>query len=349
MVNGSELSGKVQTVLGLISPDDLGIAITHEHLILDLSFRYKKPDSASDVAMADKPISLENLNWIQHHKFNYPHIWIMADVQEVINETMLFKLEGGNAIVDLTNSDHWRDPLAIARISRATGLHIVMGGGYYVAEGYRQNMDKKTEEDVVDDIVREVTEGADGTHIRSGIIGELGCSWPLDKNEEKVLRAAARAQQITGAPINIHPGRHKDAPLQILKILGDSGADLHHVVIGDVDLVLRTHEDRCAVAETGCYLEYNHFGQEGYHTPTVDVPNDHYRINEIIALIKHGFLDRILVGHDTCKKIMFCRYGGHGYAHILRYAVPVMRFKGMTEEQINAIFVENPKRMLTFI
>jgi phosphotriesterase-related protein len=274
-----------------------------------------------------------------------------ADEATAISEVLRFRAEGGKTIVDCSNRDILRDPKAIARVSRITGVNVVMGSGYYYAGAYIYDMDKKTEADIANEIIQDITTGAEGTNICSGIIGELGCSWPLDKNEEKVLRAGARAQQTTGAIINIHPGRHKESPLQIIDILRDAGAEIGRVVIDDIDRTLLTHQDRCALAKTGCYLGYNHFGQEGYYQPdlSVDLPNDHAKINEIIRLIEEGYLDKILISQDICQKVMQYRYGGWGYAHILEYVVPVMRLKGMTDRQIHTIMVDNPKAMLTFV
>ena len=79
-----------------------------------------------------------------------------------------------------------------------------------------------------------------------------------------------------------------------------------------------------------------------------DVPNDAQRVDEIMALIDEGFLNQILISQDICTKERLCHYGGPGYAHILHNVVPLMRAKGVTEEQIHTIMVENPKRMLTF-
>ena len=80
-----------------------------------------------------------------------------------------------------------------------------MGAGYYVDIVHPGDMDDKTESELADEITGQLTEGVDGTGIRAGIIGELGCSWPLTDNERKVLVAGARAQQATGAAILIHP------------------------------------------------------------------------------------------------------------------------------------------------
>ena len=242
-----------------------------------------------------------------------------------------------------------RDPLALARVSRATGLNVIMGSGYYVPRSYPADMDSKTEEDIYQEIVREVTVGVGDTGIRSGIIGEIGCEWPLSDNERKVLSAAARAQQYTGAPLNIHPGRNPSSPLEIIEVLIKAGADISRTVISHIDRTVREPEGRRKLAETGCYLEYDLFGEEGYYfVPTIDLPSDHQRINEIIQLIDQGYLKQILISQDICWKNRLRRYGGHGYDHILRNAVPIMRIKGVSEEQIHTLLVENPGRLLTF-
>jgi phosphotriesterase-related protein len=350
MVTKEERIGKIQTVQGLISPEEAGITLPHEHLMVDSTCYYKKP-LAGDIGLSREPLSLENLQWVRHHGHNSMDNLSTADEATAIQEALRFRAEGGQTIVDCSNRDILRDPRAIARVSRMTGLHVVMGSGYYYAGAYICDMGKKTEDNIASEVIQDITTGAEGTNICSGIIGELGCSWPLDKNEEKVLKAGAKAQQATGAIINIHPGRHKESPLQIIEILRKAGADINRVVIDDIDRTLLTHKDRCALAKTGCYLGYNHFGQEGYYQPdlSIDLPNDHAKINEIILLIKEGYLEKILISQDICQKVMQYRYGGWGYAHILEYAVPVMRLKGMTEQQINTIMVDNPKRMLTLV
>jgi phosphotriesterase-related protein len=349
-ISRDQLSGKVQTVLGLVAPDDLGITLPHEHFVLDARVYYQEPELAIDKALARQPISLENLNWVRHHQTNSIDNLILDDEQEAIEEVMLFKQEGGRTVVDCSNRDHKRDPEVLVRISQATGLNIIMGSGYYVWPAHDAGMNAKTEDAILQEFIQDITEGVDGTGVRSGVIGELGTSSPLHPNELKVLNAGARAQQITGAPISIHSPRHEADPLKVVKILTDAGADPHHVIMCDVDRTLLTHERRCELARTGCYLEYDHFGQLDYYfMPEIDMPNDRYRINEIIQLIESGYLKQILLSQDVCFKTMRCRYGGHGYAHILKYVVPVMRMKGVTEEQIHTLLVENPKRALTFI
>lgn len=348
----SELTGKVQTVLGPIAPEDLGITLPHEHLISDGSCWFVEPSETTEKAMVHHPVTLDILWWLRYHLFQNMDDLLLLDEQEAIKEAIRFKLAGGNSIVELSNIGLGRDPAALARISRATGLNVIMGSGYYLAVSHGPEMDAKTEEEITDEIVRDIMVGAGNSGIRSGIIGEIGCSWPLADNERKSLRAAARAQQLTGAALNVHPGQGEEAAMEIVKILGDAGADLTRTVIDHIDRAVRDPQDRIKLAKTGCYLEYDLFGREGYypiHHRIIDLPNDAQRINEITELINKGYLNQMLISQDIWNKTQRCAYGGWGYAHILRDTIPVMRVKGMTEEQIHTIMVENPRRLLTFV
>jgi len=348
----SELTGKVQTVLGLIAPEDLGITLPHEHLVSDGSCWFVDPSEATEKAMVHHPVTLDILWWLRYHLFQNMDDLLLLDEQEATEEAVRFRLAGGNSIIELSNIGLGRDPAALARISRATGLNVIMGSGYYLAVSHGPEMDAKTEEEIADEIVRDIMVGVGNSGIRSGIIGEIGCSWPLTDNERKSLRAAARAQQSTGAALNVHPGQGEEAAMEIVKILGDAGADLTRTIIDHIDRAVRKPENRIELAKTGCYLEYDLFGREGYypiHHRVIDLPNDAQRTNEIIELINKGYLGQILISQDIWNKTQRCAYGGWGYAHILRDTLPVMRVKGVTEEQIHMIMVENPRRLLSFV
>ena len=117
-----------------------------------------------------------------------------------IEEVGLYKQFGGGTLVEVTSIGIGRDPIGLARVSNATGVNIVMGGSFYVNTHHPAEMDDLAEDDIVDLIVGDITEGADGTGIRTGIIGEVGCAWPLADNERKVAESiGARAAHDRGA------------------------------------------------------------------------------------------------------------------------------------------------------
>ena len=95
----------------------------------------------------------------------------------------------------------------VARIARDSGLNIIMGCSYYVEETYPADarIGERREEEIVDEIARDVLEGVDGTGLRAGIIGDAGCSWPLSDKERKVLGASGRAHRLAGARLRARP------------------------------------------------------------------------------------------------------------------------------------------------
>ena len=339
-----DLAGKVQTVLGTIAPEDLGITLAHEHCLIDLGVWFVELTGASQKALAYQPITLQNLSWVRYHPISHRDNMQLLDEEVTVAELRLYKQAGGNSLVNVTNIGLARDPLALTRIARATGLNIIMGSGYYLGPSQPPEVASKSEDEITEEIVRDITEGADGTGVRAGIIGEIGCSWPLMDSERKVLRAAARAQQLTGAAITIHPGRHESSYREELDILGNAGADLSHTIMGHCDRGLLNSGQRVSLeliedcAKTGCYIEYDLFGSEGSPDPLAtgqsrfDWPTDSQREDEIARLIEKGYVNQILVGHDCCMKMRLCHYGGHGYAHILNNVVPWMRLKGISDE-----------------
>lgn len=345
--------GKVQTVLGRIAPDEMGVTLSHEHVLMDLTCIFRQPEDEEKGRAAYEPISTDNAGYFRYHVVENRDNLLLLDEEQVIKELMAFKRLGGRTLVDATMcSDIGRNPLGVKRIAEATGLNIIMGTGYYVEHSQRvEVMRKRSEEEIARGFVDNIAKGIEGTGVRCGLIGEIGISWPMGDCERKVLRAACFAQKETGAPLVIHPGQSEESPFEVIDIIKDAGADLSHTAMIHMERTILTAKTRYRLAETGCYMEFDAFGFEGYWPDTlskIDVPNDVQRIRQIQDLFARGFGTKILISHDLWAKCRYRCYGGHGYAHILDNAVPVMRSRGMTEEQINLLLVENPRKFFAF-
>ena len=327
--------------------------MAHEHLLCDASFMFVEPENASQRALAYALISIENLEWIKRNQIRCLDNLRLLDEELAIAELRRYRKEGGGTVVDMGNIGLGRDPEGLARISRATGLNIVMGAGYYVESSHPPELASETEDDITDEIIRDITVGVGDTGIKAGVLGEIGCSCPLKDTEVKVLGAVARAQEMTGVPVNIHPGQSQTSPMEIIEVLRDNGGDINHTVMShvgnrhgnDVDLTLE-------LAETGCFIEYDSFGNA--QNP-IRLPNkvmfglsDWERLGCIKHLIDHGYLHQILISHDVFNKTDLRHYGGFGYDHILTTVVPLMRMKGITDEQIQVILEKNPEHILQF-
>ena len=222
-------SGKVQTVLGDVEPASLGITLAHEHLLNTFglpprsSGQWPPRGLVPDDPRANQPITLENVDWVRRYGSVHPGNVGFQDEALLVNEVMEFKNSGGGAMVDATLPDVSRDPEAMGRIARATGIHIVAGCGHYVDQYHPDDMDDRSEEQLMQEMIHDVTVGCDGTNIKAGIIGEIGCTTPMTLNEIKTLKAASRAQRATGAPLLIHPGLRsvpdKLAPFEAMNVV----------------------------------------------------------------------------------------------------------------------------------
>ncbi|MBM3944081.1 MAG: phosphotriesterase-related protein [SAR202 cluster bacterium] len=346
----SNMSGLAQSVLGPVKPETLGPTMTHEHLLIDFSFMLQMPSEASQKFKAMQPITMENLGWIRYNWLSNKDNLEVLDEKTAIQEARLYQMAGGGTIVDATTIGIGRDPLALARISRATGINVVMGAGFYIDKVHPGNMSERTDADLAAQMVKEITEGVGDTRVKAGIIGELGCSWPLTENERKVLRAAAKAQQATGAAILIHPGRDERAPLEIIEVLAEAGADIERTIMGHLDRTVFDTRKLLDLAKTGCYLEYDLFGNESSHYPLPGsyMPSDVQRMDMIRLLMDKGFGDKVLTAQDICTKHRLVKYGGHGYHHIIENIVPRMRKRGFGDAEVDAILSKNPASILAF-
>ncbi len=340
----------VQTVLGPVASDQLGVTMMHEHLLADATVLYEEPSTASDKFMSRQPITIETLNWLRYHYTNHLDNLQQGDVDVAIDEAMMFKGEGGGAIVDCSVTGMSPDPEGLAKISIATGLHVVAATGFYIQPSHPATVSAMSEEELAAFMVKEMTQGMKGTSVKAGIIGEIGCSWPLHPDERKVVAAAAMASRRTGTAISIHPGRNEAAPMEIMDVLQRGGVGVDRIIMGHLERTIFDRARLKELAETGCYLEYDLFGQDiSYYpiAPHIARPSDAQRIETIEWLVSEGHVDQIVVAHDAGAKANLTKWGGHGYGHILRVVVPWMRRRGMEEWQIEAILVHNPQRALS--
>jgi predicted metal-dependent phosphotriesterase family hydrolase len=307
----------VQTVLGPIDPADLGFTLPHEHTQIAL--------------------------W--HIPARWDYWQLTRDEPLILDELAAFRDAGGSSLVDLTMPGVGRDPSWLADLARASGLNIVMGcgwyrGAYYPAEAV---IDRRSVEDIADELILESTDGVGETGIRPGIIGEIGTDKPwVSALEERVHRAAARAARRTGLAITTHSVL-SPVGLDQLRLFQDEGADPGRVVIGHADSY--PHLDHyLAIIERGASIEFDFLGMS--FTPTER--HGESRIVELLRdLLSRGHSDRILLSQDVCHDSQLRRYGGNGYTYLADTFLPRLRESGVSDVEIETMTVANPRRILT--
>ncbi|MBA47072.1 MAG: hypothetical protein CL893_03185 [Dehalococcoidia bacterium] len=342
--------GKVMTVLGAIEPKQVGNTSTHDHIIIDFNAILTEPIDSKDISKMDEKISIDNLGWVRFNWASSKDNLVYQDVKDACNELDHYRNSGGNTIVDVTNIGLGRDPKKLKEISSKTGVNIVMGSGFYVELAQTLNYTSEGIESLFESIMKDITIGAGDSNVKSGIIGEIGCSWPWTKNEKISMEASVLAHKTTGLPLLIHPGRNQYAPLEIIEFISKLGADLDNVVMGHIDRTIFDYSILKETAETGVYINLDLWGHDSPYYPLAPetyMPGDHERINMIEFLIKNNFEDKILLAQDICTKHRLKKYGGHGFDHILKRIVPWMKIRGIENEIIKKMMITNPTNMLT--
>jgi phosphotriesterase-related protein len=336
---------RVETVRGPIEPEELGITLAHEHLLFDLRCLWEAPP-AERAHLADAPVTPENRAAILRDGYHSRDNLRLGDEGIAVDEIQRYRTAGGRSVIDLTTAGLAPNPEALRRISLETGVHVVAGAGSYRRKCLPDDVDDLSVEAIADALLQAVVEGFPGTTIRAGILGELGTSSPIRPFEERQLRAAARVQRETGAAINVHPQLTAHEHLRILEILEEAGANLAHVALSHCDQLLEPAW-HARIAERGAFLSFDTFGSEfTYESDGSREPTDLERIECLSRLLDAGRADQLLLSHDMCTRLQLHRYGGSGFDHLLVGIVPVLLEAGVGQSMIDAMLIDNPRRLL---
>ena len=226
----------VQTVLGQISPDEMGFTLPHEHIFWDLSF-YCPKDLADtdDTDPRKQPIGLENLAQLKYHLTDYPDNVIQQDEDIAVKEVNWFKEAGGGTICD--NGCHGLkcDPVKLKNVSMRTGVNIIRGTGAYLGQTLPPEIAALDVDKLAELSIKEIREGVGDTGIKCGFIGEIGIDVQVSERSLQSLAAAAIAQKETGASILIHQPGLKHSADVLFKTITDNGGDLNRTVMCHCD------------------------------------------------------------------------------------------------------------------
>ena len=340
---------KSMTVLGPVDGSTLGTTLIHEHLVFDFRDYWNPPPTATDLALSDHPIDQTILGKLRFDPFLFKQNLVHGDIDLTTRELAGFQAAGGHTLVDPTNVSIGRDPNALQQIARLTGLNIIMGAGYYTDIALDEDFLRRSVDDIADEITRDIQDGVGPQHVRAGIIGEVGTSSPITGAELSSLRASARAQGRTGAPLMIHLDGWQREGDRILDIIEEEGGDITRTILCHMNPSWHDHAYQARLAARGAYIEYDMMGMTYSYPPTKACPDDGSTLASISRLIQAGHLDQLLMSQDVFLKSMFKQYGGVGYSHLFENLNALYEANGITNEHLRAIFVSNPARALSYL
>jgi phosphotriesterase-related protein len=315
---------QVQTIRGPIDTSALGRVLVHEHVFL------------------------MNMEYTQNYRPDFFEDQTVARAAAKLNAV---KAAGIDTIIDLTVLGLGRHIPNLAKVAAQTQLNMIVSTGVYTFDEvpgpfafYGPGLLCDAPEPMVAHFVRDIVEGIAGTGIKAG---ELKCAIDipgLTPGVERVMRAVARAHVLTGAPITVHTAPKAETGLVVQQVLAQEGVNLEDVIIGhcgdtgDVDYLMK-------LADKGSILGMDRFGI--HFTITTEE-----RVNTIAQMVKRGYVDHLTLSHDcACWSDFFptveaynTAMPDHHYLHIHRRILPALLEAGVTQGQIDKMFIDNPRR-----
>ncbi|MEM4846914.1 MAG: hypothetical protein QW794_04055 [Thermosphaera sp.] len=303
--------GKVETVRGPVDAGELGITDYHEHL-------YVEPP-----------------RWLHRQDPDFA----LDSVEKSAEELKSWKEAGGRTLLELTAVDFGRNIRKIRDIAdRVPEVHVVATAGYNRPFYMGRWVYAVSEDDMVRDTVQDITVGIDGTGIKAGII-KAGSEYNnFNEAAQKLFRVAARAHAETGAPIITHTTGGTMA-LEQAGFLIERNVSAQQIALSHMDRHVDVGYHK-SVAELGVYLGYDCFGKAKYGP-------DENLMALIRSMIDAGFGQNILIGNDLGRPSYWRAYGGGpGLDYVLTKFVPRLRSEGFSQEEINMLLIDNPRRFL---
>ncbi len=315
----------IPTAAGDIDSGELGRTLVHEHVFV-LGEEYRNNYQA---------------DWDEEQK-----------VAEAVADLNHLKSLGVDSIFDPTVLGLGRYIPRIQQVAARTDLNIVVATGLYTFNDIPQQFHYTgpglmfdQPEPLTELFIKDITEGIAETGVRAAFLKCAIDEPGLTPGVERVLRAVAQASVETGAPITVHTHAASESGLVAQKVLAEEGVDLTKVIVGhsgdSTDLGYLT-----ALADAGSYLGMDRFGLDPFRS-------FEERVDTVVRLVARGYAERLTISQDAscfidffdpeAKRTLLPHWNYH---HISDDVLPALREAGVTDEQLNTILVDNPRRYL---
>jgi len=303
----------IRTVLGDISPDQLGICYPHEHLFGKPPAGLSEPD------------------------------FELTDRNAAIAEMRMFRKAGGSAVVDMSTMDYHRDIEGLIEVAEQSGVFVISATGFNKDKFSKPHVDGMSDEEMYALFLSDVKEGIDQTNGRAGVLKASSTLNEISDSARLVFNVVGAVHAETGVPVSTHTEIGTMA-LEQVELLTANNVDPSSIIIGHLDR--RLEKDYILeVAKTGVFLGFDQISKEKYFA-------DRTRIEMILTLIEAGYENQILLSGDLARRSYwpsYGNYGGPGFTYILWRFIPWLREAGVNVMTINKLLVQNPSRALSFV
>jgi phosphotriesterase-related protein len=269
----------------------------------------------------------------------------------MVDELKMSRADGVNCLVDAAAAGRRVDRTVanLKQISMRSGMHIVIGGGYYqdlaIPAKYPTDIAEMAEEPLVEQFVR------DAQGQRWGAFGEIASSQQMQPEERKVLRAIGKAHLRTHLSIFTHTP-HQSCPtcaVEQLDVFESVGVDPRRVCIGHLSAIRPDAEPLAqtakALAKRGAFLG---FDTVGHLMGRSAIPEAH-KVKYVLAVLDAGYEDHLLLSADSTPAPQLKANWGQGYSSVVTQFAPKLRYAGVKDAILHKILVDNPRRLLAFV
>jgi len=320
---------EVETIGGPIDVSQLGTTLMHEHIFV----------LTPEIQTA------------------YPGFegWDPAkQVEQARGKLKELKQLGVDTIVDLTVVGTGRDVTLVAQAAQGTGLQVVVATGIYTYKDLPKafyfrgpNTELGGDDELMISLfVQDIEEGIQGTGIKAGILKCATDEPGVTPDVDRVLRAVATAHRRTGVPISTHTHAATERGLDQQRIFEEEGIDLSRVIIGHSGDTTDTDYLEKLVSK-GSMIGMDRFGID------VQLPFED-RVNTVAEMCKRGYADKMVLSHDaSCfidwlpnEAIPAVLPNWH-YRHIPEDVLPALRERGISDEDIDKMLVQNPREFFS--
>ena len=311
---------QVQTIAGPVDAEQLGRTLVHEHL-----------------CVRAEPVVAQ-----------FPHLYDPERAyQQAVEAARSVMDQGVRTIADPAVMDLGRDVRFSTRVAEETGLQVVMSTGVY-GQHYTflpHHFQMHDVDYLADALAHDIEQGIQGTSVKAGFLKCAVDEPGVNDDVEKVLRAVARAHRRTGAPIMAHSHPATRRGLEIMDVFDDEGVDPPRVQIahtGDTDDLDYIEE----LLGRGPYIGMDRYGLD------MILPTER-RNATVVELVRRGYADRMMLSQDACA--VFDWYPAEmveemapnwNMTFIFEAVIPSLRDAGVTEDQVDAMLEEAPRRWL---
>ncbi|MEM6430849.1 MAG: phosphotriesterase-related protein [Deinococcota bacterium] len=305
---------KIRTVLGDIDAGELGFTMSHEHILT-------QPQGSGSKAEAG------------HH---------LDSVDKAVQMLEEFKAIGGGCIVEATPESWGRNTKGMVTASQKSGVHVIACTGYICQEhGMEPEVSDWSIETIKARMVHDITVGMDGTTAKAGWVKAGTAYLHVTANEEKVLRAAARAATETGVCLHTHT-TSGTMGIEQTEIVEDEGFELSRMIIAHVDRLPDLWYHRKLVGK-GCTIIYDGPGKAKYYPDSV-------RVDLLRQLVADGFEDQIMLSNDMGRRTHHTVYGyGPGFNWIKQRFLPRLLEEGFSQATLDKFMIHNPARIYSMV